>query len=201
MWSGIHVPWRGAIGLKPREIDELALLLYAGALQRDEARSAALAGCLLVQACILAGVKEGLQDEGGSHLIDHAAMLLPGMAGLIENPMCFASGKPLVPQVDGQAGERAEVCGQGVRFGGAWAQVAGEMQGIADYDGCHAEAPRQTRQRTQVVPWVAFSLQCEDGLCRQAEFVRHGDADALCTNVEGEIAGLLDGVQRSAPGL
>jgi hypothetical protein len=48
-----------------------------------------------------------LQDERGGYLVHYAAMLLAGVAGFIENLVGFASGQPLVQEVNGQAGQSA----------------------------------------------------------------------------------------------
>ena len=65
-----------------------------------------------------------MQDESGGYLVDYAAMLLAGMAGFVENLVGLASGQPLVPEVDRQAGQCAQFGGKGLGFGGLWADIA-----------------------------------------------------------------------------
>ena len=47
------------------------------------------------------GVKEGLEDQGGGDLVYDLLVVLEGVAGFVENLVCFAGGEALVPQVDG----------------------------------------------------------------------------------------------------
>jgi hypothetical protein len=134
-------------------------------------------------------VEEGLEDEGGGDLVDEGFVLLTGMSGLVEDLVGFAGGEALVPEMDGQAGERAEFGGKGLGFGGAWALVAGEeVQGVADDDADDGEPAGETRDGTEVFARVAAGFEGQDGLGGEAEFVRDGDADAFGTDVEGEIA-------------
>ena len=46
-----------------------------------------------------------LQDQNRRHLIDHFAMSLSLVAGLVEDLVGFSRGEALVPQMNGQAGE------------------------------------------------------------------------------------------------
>lgn len=50
-------------------------------------------------------IKKRLEDECGRHLIDHAAMLLAGMACLVENLVGLVSGQPFIPEVNGETGQ------------------------------------------------------------------------------------------------
>ena len=86
--------------LIPQEIEELNFSLYA------ETRC----GFQL-------GVHERLKDQGGGNLVHHTAMLLAGVAGFIENLVGLAGGQPLVPEVNGKAGQRAQLGGKGLDFG------------------------------------------------------------------------------------
>ena len=115
-------------------------------------------------------------------------MLLAGMAGFIENLVCFAGGQPLVPQVDGKPGQRAQFGGKGLGSGCLGAQVSGEMQGIAHHDARYAKAPAEPRQRAQVLAPVVPPLQHQHRLRRQTQLVRDGYADAAVADVETEIA-------------
>jgi hypothetical protein len=89
-------------------------------------------------------VEEGLEDKGCGDLVDDAAVLLSRLPGLVEDLVGFAGGKALVPQVDGQACEGAKLGGEGLVFFGLGAEVAGEVDGVANHDGCHAKR-RQRR--------------------------------------------------------
>ena len=129
-----------------------------------------------------------LQDERGGHLVDYAAMLLAGVAGFVKNLVGLASGQPLVPQVDGQAGQRAQFGGKGLNLGGLGADVAGKMHRIADHDAHDTKAAAEAGQRAEVVAAVVLALQRQDRLRRQAQLVRDGYADAAVADVEAEIA-------------
>lgn len=134
-------------------------------------------------------LQEGLEDEGGSDLVDDLLVLLAGVAGFVEDLVGFAGGEALVPEVDGQAGELAEFGGKLLDFGGAGAGFAGEMQGVADYDAGDGEAAGEAGDGAQVFAGVAARFEGHDGLGGEAERIRDGDADAFCSDVEGEIAG------------
>jgi len=119
-------------------------------------------------------------------------MSLACVAGLVENLVSFARGEALVPQVDGQPGERAKLGGEGLRFGGLGAEFSGEMDGVANNDAYDAKAAAEAGNRTEVVSgnarrWAA-TLQGQDRLGGEAEFVGDGDADAAVADVEAEIA-------------
>ncbi len=135
-------------------------------------------------------IEERLQDEGGRDLVDDAAVLLAGMAGLIENLVRFAGGKALVAEVDGQAGELAQRGGEDLGSGGLAAFVAREVQRIANHDACHTETPGEAGQGAEIVAGVAPALQGKDGVGRDAQFIRDGDTNAAIADVETEVPGL-----------
>jgi hypothetical protein len=97
-------------------------------------------------------VKEGLENEGGGYLIDYTAVLLAGVARLIENLMGLAGGQALVPQVDGEAGELAEFCGKCLGSSGLRAGFAGQVHRITHYDAGHGKPSSQPREGAEVVP-------------------------------------------------
>jgi hypothetical protein len=148
-------------------------------------------------------VKERLEYQGGCHLVDHAAVLLSGMAGFIQNLVGFARGQTLIPKVNWQTCHFAKLCGKCLRSSGLRAHFTGNVQGVADYDSGHAEPSRQSRERAEVVPRntaaTALSLECQHRLRRQAEFVGNGHADAASAHVETHKAGLMVDCQLSAP--
>jgi hypothetical protein len=116
-------------------------------------------------------IQEGLQDQGGRNLVDHAAMFLAGTAGLVEDLVGFLGGQPLVPELDGEAGEFSQFVGEGPGVFGARTLVAGKMKWISDHDGGNAEPPRETRQRAHILAWIPSPQQGEHGLRRQPQFV------------------------------
>jgi len=133
-----------------------------------------------------------LEDEGRGDLVDDTAVLLACVAGLVENLVGFARGKALIPQVDGQAGKRAKLGGEGLRFGGLGAGLAGEVDGVADDDANNAESLGKPGQRAKIFSGDAgrgaSSLEGQDGLGGEAELVGDSDADAAVADVEAEIA-------------
>jgi hypothetical protein len=119
-------------------------------------------------------------------------MSLACVAGLVENLVSFAGGEALVPQVDGQPGERAKLGGEGLRFGGLGTDVAGEMDWIANNDAYDAKAAAEASYRAQVFSGNtgrrATPLQRQDWLCGKPQLVRHCNPDAAVADVESEIA-------------
>ena len=140
-----------------------------------------------------------MQDERGGYLIDYAAMLLAGVAGFIENLVGLAGGQPLVPQVDGQAGQRAQFGGKGLDLGGLGTDAAVQMHGIAHHDAHDGEAPAEAGQRTEVVALIALALQRQNRLRCQAQLIRDGNADAAVADIEAEVARMSGGFQFLAP--
>ena len=59
-----------------------------------------------------------MEDQSGGYLVYHAAVLLAGAAGFIEDLVGFAGGQALVPEVNGQAGEVLEFGGKGLGLDG-----------------------------------------------------------------------------------
>jgi len=148
--------------------------------------------------CLL--LHERLQDERGGHLVNDSAVFLAGVAGFVQNLMGLARGQPLIPQVDGQTGQRAQFGGKGLSFGGLWTHLAGKMHGIAHHDARDAKPPRQPRQRAQVLAAVVAPFQRQHRLGGKSQFVRHGHADAAIANIETEIAGMRCRFQLFTPG-
>jgi len=140
-----------------------------------------------------------LQNQRGGHLIDDAAMFLAGVAGFVEDMVSLAGGQPLVPEVDGEAGQLAEFGGKGLSFGGLRACIAGEMHGIAYHNAYDAKAPAEARQGAQIVAAVVMPLQRQHRLRGQAQFVRDGNTDAAVADVEAKIAGMGGRFQLPAP--
>jgi len=110
------------------------------------------------------------------------------MAGLVEDLVCLASGQALVPKVNGQTREFAQLSGKCLGFGCARARFAGEMDRVADHDSDHSKPAAETRQRTYVLSPTAPPVECENWLCCKAQLVRDGHADAAAADVKAEIA-------------
>jgi hypothetical protein len=142
-------------------------------------------------------IHERLQDERGGYLVHYAAMLLAGVASFVENLVGLAGGQPLVPQMDGQAGQRAQFGGKGLGFGGLGTDATVQMHRIAHYDANDAKATAEARQRAQVFALIVLPLQRQNRLRRQAQLVRDSHADAAIADVEAEIT---NSFQRMAPG-
>ena len=54
-------------------------------------------------------------------------MLLPWPAGFVQDLVRFMRGKPLIPQVNGQAGQLAQLGRKGLRLLGLRAQLGAEL--------------------------------------------------------------------------
>jgi len=140
-----------------------------------------------------------LQNQRGGHLIDDAAMILAGVAGLIQNLMSLVCGQALIPQVDGQAGQFAKHGGEGLGFHGLRAEFAAEMDRVADDDGDYLETAAKASKGSQIVTGVALAFQGEDRLRGEAQRVRDRNPDAPVADVESEITGFGGGFQGAAP--
>jgi hypothetical protein len=130
-----------------------------------------------------------LEDEGGGDLVDEGLVVLAGFAGGVEDFVGFAGGEALIPEFDGELGEVGEFLGKGLDFGGLGAEVAGEVERVADDDADAVETAAETGEGAEIVFRVALAGEGEDGLGGEAELVRDGDADAFGADVEGEVAG------------
>lgn len=140
-------------------------------------------------------VEEGLENQSGGNLIDDAAVLLTGMASLVEDAVRLVAGQSLVPKVDGQSGELAELGGEGLVFLRLGAEFAGEVDGIADDQSDDGVAAGQAGEGAQVFTAVAAAFQREDRLGGKAELVADGHADAAIADVEAEVARMCGGFQ------
>jgi hypothetical protein len=116
-------------------------------------------------------IEEGLQDQGGGNLVDHAAMVLAGAPRLVQYLVSFAGGQPLIPEMDGEAGEFSQFGREGLGILRAQILFAGKMEGISDHDGGDVEPPGQARQRTHILARISPPQQGQDGLRRQPQFV------------------------------
>ncbi len=126
-------------------------------------------------------------------------MLLAGVAGLVENLVGLMAGEALIPEMDGQAGELAELLGKGLTLQSLRADLSGKLEWVADDDTRDAEAPTQPGKRTQVFAAVRASVKGEHRLCGKTQFIRDGHADAAGADVESEIAKTGVGVHGAIP--
>jgi hypothetical protein len=138
------------------------------------------------------GVQERLEDQDCGHLIDQQLVLLTALAGGVKNLMRGAAGQALVPQMDRQAGQLAQFCGEGPGLLGLRADLAGftcsEMERVADDDASAAEAAAEPGQGAHVVTRVALAGERQDRLRREAQLVGDGHTDSLGADVKGQIA-------------
>ena len=81
-------------------------------------------------------VDKRLQNQRRRHLVHHFAVLLALVAGLVENLVGLMGGQALVPQVNGQAGQRAQFGGKCLRLG----EPAGSPR-RKDAPGCPPRCP------------------------------------------------------------
>jgi hypothetical protein len=99
--------------------------------------------------------------------------------------------------VDGQAGKRAKFGGEGLRFCGLGAELAGEVDGVANYDTDDAKAAAEAGNGTEIISLTVTPFQREDRLGGQAQLVGDGYPDAAVADVQAEMAG--GGFQLLAP--
>jgi hypothetical protein len=116
-------------------------------------------------------IEERLQDQSGRNLVDYAAMVLTGAAGLVEDLVRFAGGQALIPEVNREPRPFPQFGSEGLGALRARTLFAGKVEGISKHDGGDAEAPRQARQRAHILARVPTPQQGEDGLRGQPQFV------------------------------
>lgn len=133
-------------------------------------------------------IQERLQDKDRGNLINYPLVVLTGVAGFVEELMSLAGGETLVPEMNGKAGELAQLRRKLLRLQGAWASVASELERVANHDTGNGVAACETGDGAQVVAAVAVDFKREDGLDGEAELVGDCDADALGADIEAEIA-------------
>ena len=110
-------------------------------------------------------IEKLLQDQRCRYLVDELAVRLPSVAGLVENLVGLMAGEALIPEMDGQAGELAELLGKGLTLQSLRADLSGKLEWVADDDTRDAEAPTQPGKRTQVFAAVRASVKGEHRLC------------------------------------
>jgi hypothetical protein len=94
--------------------------------------------------------------------------------------------------MDGQAGERAKLGGEGLRFGGLGAEFSGEMDGVANNDAYDAKAAAEASYRTEIFAGNAGGgaspLQRKNRLGSKSQLVGDSNSNAAIADVETEIA-------------
>lgn len=113
------------------------------------------------------------------------------MACFIKNLVSLLGGQALIPQVNGQAGKRTQLSGEGLCTVGLRALLTGEVQWVSDHDAGHGIAATKAGQRAEIVPLVAPPLERQHRLRRKAQFVGHGHANAAVADVESQVTRML----------
>ena len=97
-----------------------------------------------VESCFF--IQERLQNKRRCHLINDAAVVLACVAGFVKNLVSLLGGQALVPQVNRQAGQLAQLRCKCLCDGRLRSCLAGKMERVANHNAHNAEAPRQPRQ-------------------------------------------------------
>jgi len=134
-------------------------------------------------------VEEGLENEGGCHLVDDPAVLLPGAPGLVKELVSRLRSQPLVPKMNGAARELPQFLGKRADFLALSAHFTRKRERVADDDPIHPIAAGQPVQGTKVLAGIPSPGQRQHWLRGEAQFVRNGHADALGSDVKGKISG------------
>lgn len=163
--------------------------LHFGRLGRPAVGMTRSCGCTpLVLATFALLIEKRLQDHGGGNLVDDAAVCLTCVARFIQQVVRLVRREALVPKVNRQSGEFAEMGGEGLNLGGLRADFARELERIAHHDSGNLVAAAQAGQGAKVFARIAAARESQDGLRRQAELVGDRDADAFGTDIEREVA-------------
>ena len=122
----------------------------------------------------------------GGDLVDDAAMGLAGVARFVEYLVGFVRSQALVPEVDGQLCQFAQVGGECLNLHGLGCCLAIGAQGISDDNSGNLVAPAEAGEGAEVFARIAAALEGQHGLGGQAQFIGDSHADALRAYVEGE---------------
>jgi hypothetical protein len=151
-------------------------------------------------------VQKSLKNNRRCHLVDHPAMLLARAASFIEKLVGLLSGEALVAQVDGEAGELAQLSGESLALCRLAAFGSVQVQRISHHDTGHVKAASQPGNGAQVFAPAAAAFQRQNRLCGQPQFVGHGYADAAVADIEAKEPGwggrrqtILSGLQLICP--
>jgi hypothetical protein len=145
-------------------------------------------------------IEKRLENQRGGYLIHDGAMVLPRVACLIEDLVGLLRGQALIPHVDGQPGQFAQLGCECLRSCRSRALVARHVQGIAYNNSGYGESSRKAGERAQILASLASPLEGEHRLGREPEFVRDRYADAFRSDVEGKKAGWSVLFRHKTPG-
>lgn len=88
-------------------------------------------------------IEEGLEDQRGCDLIDNAAVLLTGVAGLVEHLVSFMGCQAFIPQVDGKVCQLAQCSRKSLRLKGLRAFFPRQPERVSHHDTGNIELARQ----------------------------------------------------------
>ncbi len=134
------------------------------------------------------GVEKGLENQRGCDLIDEGFVLPAILACGVEDFVGRARGEPLIPEGEGKGRQGGKLFGEALDFGRLEADFTREMSGQADDQADAAVAATESGQGAHVIARIGLSVEGEDGLGGEAEWIRDGNADALVAHVEAEEA-------------
>jgi hypothetical protein len=103
-------------------------------------------------------IEKRLQNHRCRNLVDHTAMILPRMTRFVKQLVRFMGGQSLIPKVNRQPGQLAQLAGKGPHLCGLGSRLAAERQRISNYDPRNAKSPAEARNRPQILALVAAPL-------------------------------------------
>ncbi len=120
-------------------------------------------------------VQKRLQNQRRGDLIHHLLVRLAGVAGLVEQGMSLLRGKPLIPQVDRQAGERLKFGGEGFDLLRPWTHASGHVERQSDYDAGDSVAAAEPGNGAKRLAWagarVAMQVEGQNRLGGESKLV------------------------------
>ncbi len=128
-------------------------------------------------------VKESLEDEDGSDLVNDCAVLGARAPSGMKVAMGLGGGEAFVPQVEGELSLLMHQAGKVLGLDGLGTQVAGHVERIADDDGAAVMATGEAREGAEVLA-SAGANEGEHGLCGEAESIGDGYTDAAIAHVQ-----------------
>ena len=93
------------------------------------------------------------------------------VARFVKQLMRLMGSQPLVPKMDRQCGQFAQLGGEGLHLCGLRSRFAGQRQGISNDDSGNAKAAAQTSDRPKIFALVTAALERKNGLRRKSQFV------------------------------
>lgn len=120
-------------------------------------------------------VQKRLQNQRRGDLIHHLLVRLAGVAGLVEQGMSLLRGKPLIPQVDRQVGERLKFGGEGFDLLRPWTHASGHVERQSDYDAGDSVAAAEPGNGAKRLAWagarVAMQVEGQNRLGGESKLV------------------------------